>query len=142
MLVVSALNIGVTALVVLVHFQSLYLLSRFIPHLGLPHHFRIVVGVGGALLAHLAEIWLFGLVYYWMNERPDWGSLVGNFNGELLDCVYFSMTTYTTVGYGDIEPFGPIRYVSGIEALTGLVMITWSASFLFLEMQRTWKLGR
>jgi hypothetical protein len=25
-----------------------------------------------------------------------------------------------------------------MEALTGLVMITWSASFTFLEMQRDW----
>jgi hypothetical protein len=28
--------------------------------------------------------------------------------------------------------------MTGLEALTGLVMITWSASFTFLEMQRDW----
>jgi hypothetical protein len=31
-----------------------------------------------------------------------------------------------------------LRHLTGIEALTGLVLITWSASFLFLEMQRYW----
>ena len=43
------------------------------------------------------------------------------------------------MGFGDIEPFGYIRFLAGIEALTGLLLITWSASFLFLEMQRFWR---
>ena len=55
-----------------------------------------------------------------------------------MDCVYFSFTTFTTLGFGDIHPLGPIRFLTGIEALTGLVLITWTASFLFLEMQRHW----
>ena len=67
-----------------------------------------------------------------------WGSLEGNFDGSLLDCVYFSFTVYTTVGFGDIEPLGYIRYLTGIESLAGLVLITWTASFLYLEMQRHW----
>jgi hypothetical protein len=49
---------------------------------------------------------------------------------------------YTTVGFGDLLPQGAIRFMSGMEALTGLVMITWSASFTFLEMQRDWRVGR
>jgi hypothetical protein len=49
-----------------------------------------------------------------------------------------SAMTYTTVGFGDVVPVGAIRFVAGLEALTGLVMITWSASYTFLEMQRDW----
>ncbi|EEB77646.1 hypothetical protein GPB2148_582 [marine gamma proteobacterium HTCC2148] len=55
-----------------------------------------------------------------------------------MDCVYFSFTTYTTLGMGDIEPIGDLRYLTGLESLTGLVLITWSASFLYLEMTRYW----
>ena len=66
------------------------------------------------------------------------GSLIGNFNGTLLDCVYFSFTTFTTLGFGDIEPNGRLRFLTGIESLTGLVLITWTASFLYFEMQRYW----
>jgi hypothetical protein len=33
---------------------------------------------------------------------------------------------------------GYLRYLTGIEALLGLLLITWSASFLFLEMQKYW----
>jgi hypothetical protein len=46
---------------------------------------------------------------------------------------------YTTVGFGDVSPVGPIRFLAGTSALTGFVMITWSASFTFLEMERFWR---
>ena len=66
------------------------------------------------------------------------GHFIGHFNGSLLDCAYFSFTTYTTLGFGDIQPVAGVRYLTGIESLTGLLLITWSASFLYLEMQRYW----
>jgi hypothetical protein len=31
-----------------------------------------------------------------------------------------------------------VRFLAGMEALSGFVLITWSASFTFLEMQRYW----
>ena len=83
---------------------------------------------------------IFAAAYFHMNGAENWGYLQGSFNGSLLDCIYYSFTTYTTLGFGDIEPIGSIRFLTGIEALTGLVLITWSASFLFIEMQRYWKL--
>ena len=55
-----------------------------------------------------------------------------------MDCAYFSFTIYTTLGFGDIVPHGNMRYLTGLESLTGLVLITWSASFLYYEMQRHW----
>ncbi len=33
---------------------------------------------------------------------------------------------------------GDIRLLAGVEALTGLVLIAWTASFAFLQMQRFW----
>ena len=56
-----------------------------------------------------------------------------------LDSVYFSAVCYTTLGLGDIVPSGAIRFLVGTEALTGFVLITWSASFTFVEMQRFWR---
>ena len=43
-----------------------------------------------------------------------------------------------SVGFGDLSPVGPIRLVSGLESLTGLLLITWSASFTYLEMHQHW----
>jgi hypothetical protein len=58
---------------------------------------------------------------------------------SLLDSVYLSAMTYTTVGFGDLTPAGAIRFLSGTEALTGLMLVTWSASFTYLEMERYWR---
>ena len=43
------------------------------------------------------------------------------------------------VGFGDLAPVGAVRFLSGTEALTGFVLITWSASFTYLEMERYWR---
>jgi hypothetical protein len=42
------------------------------------------------------------------------------------------------MGFGDIHPVGLIRFLSGLEGLTGIVLITWSASFMYIEMQKFW----
>lgn len=138
MLALWVISSGVVALAVIVHYEILFRLSALIPHLRVKHRFRIVLGVIGGLLAHVAEILLFALAYYFMDRADGWGYLQGNFDGSLLDCAYFSFSTFTTLGFGDIEPIGEIRLLTGFEALTGLVLITWTASFLYFEMRRYW----
>lgn len=135
---VVLVNAFVVAIVVLVHFECLYYLTRLLPRLRIHYRYRILVGVFGALAAHTVEVWIFALAYYVQHHAAAWGQLEGRFNGSLLECVYFSFTVYTTLGFGDIVPGGSLRYLAGIEALTGLVMITWSASFVFVEMQKEW----
>ena len=58
---------------------------------------------------------------------------------RLTDAVYFSFTNYTALGYGDIEQGGQLRFLAGMEAITGLSLITWSASFMFMEMMKFWE---
>ena len=137
-LFVFAVSCFVVAIVVVIHYEALYLLTRILPRVKAKHRQRIILGIFGALTAHSIEVWIFAFVYYFMNRSANWGVLVGEFNGKLLDCAYFSFTSYTTLGFGDIIPHGDIRYLTGIESLTGLVLITWTASFLYLEMQRYW----
>lgn len=141
MIAVILLNITIVALAVIVHYEFLFQLSSLLPKLKLRHRFRIVLGVFGAMMAHAVEIWLFAFCYYFMHHAEGWGHLEGNISGELLDFSYFSFTTYTTLGLGDIAPIGDIRHLTGIESLTGLVLITWTASFLYFEMQRNWDEG-
>jgi len=134
---VIVVNVLVVTVVVIIHYEALYRLTRLMPKLQIPHRYRIVLGVLGALSAHALEVWVFACAYYVQLQR-NWGSFQGNLHDKFLDYVYFSFTTYTTLGFGDIEPHGDLRYLSGIEALTGLVLITWTASFLYLEMNRNW----
>ena len=140
MFLVFLANIVVVGVVVIVHYEFLYRLTTHLPKMHMKHRFRIVIGVFTALVAHAVEVWVFGLVYYVQHHADGWGHFQGNFDGSLLDCVYFSFTTYTTLGFGDITPHGDLRFLTGIESLTGLVLITWTASFLYLEMQRYWEL--
>ncbi len=138
MAIVFLLNSFVVLICVTVHYELLYRMTLWIPKMNINHRYRIIVGVIGCLVAHAIEIWVFAVVYFLMGRYGEWGFLDGNVSGTLLDCGYFSFTVFTTLGFGDIYPVGEIRYLTGIESLTGLVLITWTASFLFYEMQRHW----
>lgn len=137
-MMVLLINIVVVVCAVTVHYEFLSRLNLLIPRSNLLHRYRIVIGLLGALLAHSLEIWIFALAYYLTLPLGNLGALTGAFSGSLMDCVYYSFTVFTTLGFGDIVPHGDIRFLTGIESLTGLVLITWTASFLFLDMQRYW----
>lgn len=139
MIEVTLINTLVVIVAVVIHYECLLRLNDSLPRLKAWSRFRIVVGVFGALLAHALEVWCFALVYYLMTRSGEWGSLQGDFDGSFMDCVYFSFTTFTTIGFGDISPLGKLKYLTGLQGLTGLVLISWTASFLFLEMQKYWK---
>ncbi|NOT12090.1 MAG: two pore domain potassium channel family protein [Methylococcaceae bacterium] len=133
------INSILVALAVLIHFEALNLLSIVIPQLKIKSRLCVLFGVFGALFAHIVEIWLFAFAYYFKIHSTYFGSLEGQFDNSLMDCSYFSFTTYTSLGIGDIKPIGDIRFMAGLEALTGLLLIAWTASFMFLEMQKLWK---
>jgi len=130
--------ISIIALAVLIHYEFLYRITTYIPKMKIKHRFRIVFGVFGALIAHSIEVLLFAVAYYLLPKIEGLGTISGEFNGSFMDCLYFSYTTFTTLGVGDIQPHGLIRHLVGIESLTGLLLITWTASFLYFEMQRYW----
>ena len=125
----------VIGIAVLVHYEALYRLALLLPKLRIPPRFRVLVGVAGAFMAHVAEVWVFAVGYLLMLKWDAGSKLGGNFDGSLLDCSYFSFTNYTSLGFGDIEPFGHVRFLAGLEGLTGLILIAWTASFMYIEMQ-------
>jgi hypothetical protein len=133
------INSVLIASAVLIHYEVLRWMSLLIPRLAIRPRLRVLFGVFGALTAHVTQIWLFGIAYYWVGTYGKLGALTGNTDGSLMDSVYFSFTTYTSLGFGDIEPIGDLRFLAGLEALTGLVLIAWTASFMYLEMSRYWK---
>lgn len=91
-------------------------------------------------LAHLLEVLIYalGLSFLdWAGEGELTGAILGG-PGWFEDHFYFSIASYTTLGIGDILPRGNIRIVAGLEALNGLVLVAWSASFTYLIMERLW----
>lgn len=101
-----------------------------------PSRLLLPVGVIIVIFTHVVEVWFFAFLYYFLLQFGDIGEVAGEFNNTILDCAYFSFVNYTSLGYGDIIPTGHIRFTAGSEALTGLVLIAWTASFTYLQMQK------
>ncbi len=139
MLLAFALNSLLILMTILLHYETLAYLDRKLQLLEhVSSRLRVLVGVVVIFIIHVIEIWLFGLGYFSTLQVEGMGEIIGATHNLFMDCVYLSFITYTTVGYGDIVAKGYIRYLTGVEALTGLILVTWSASFLFLEMQKYW----
>lgn len=135
------ITVAVTGAVVIVcvglHYECLRFLSRKLPKQKDHHRQRIITLIVCLLLLHSTEIWLFGSAYFFLQGFAGFGGFVGIAHLQYLDSIYFSASVFTTLGFGDIAPIGAIRFVTGVEALTGLTFITWSASFTYLEMLKT-----
>lgn len=140
----NLITIGVTMLIVtlciVLHYETLRLLTDYLPTPAHHHRRRIVVLILCLLLLHIVEIWIFGYGYYLLLQPDGFGEL-SSFDVTMFDAVYFSASVYTTLGFGDIVPTGAIRFLTGTEALSGFMLITWSASYVFVEMLKTWKRG-
>lgn len=50
--------------------------------------------------------------------------------------LYFSLKSYTTVGYGDVLPPASWRLLGPIEAAVGVLMLGWSTSIIVATVQR------
>ncbi len=136
---VVMVTILAVVLCVVTHYESLSFLSGFLKRVNLQPRPRILVLIFAILAIHVVEIWVFGGAFYWSTVGEGSGALVAGRPVEFLDNIYFSAVCFTTLGLGDVVPVGAVRFLAGTEALTGFVLLTWSASFTFVEMQRFWK---
>lgn len=57
----------------------------------------------------------------------------------LEEALYFSFITFTSLGYGDITLDVGWRLLSGIEALSGILLLGWTTALIFAVVQRTWQ---
>jgi hypothetical protein len=139
-LLVVGLTLAAVFGCVLVHYEGLTLLSRWMARMHEhPMRRRVLYMMFGMLLLHVTEIWIIGFALWGALHWPEAGAIVGDPAPSLLDAVYLSAMSYTTVGFGDVVPVGPIRFLAGTAAITGLVLIGWTISFTALEMERFWR---
>jgi len=127
---------------VMLHYEALRGLDWAVMHLKKVNRLRVVFVVLGCFCAHIAEVIMFAVGLYLSATRFGLGALKGATGDGFGDYLYLSLTCYTSLGLGDIYPTGPLRLLIGVEALVGLTLIAWSATFTFLEMQSIWKDGR
>ena len=126
---------------VLVHYEALRLLDWAVRRLTRLHRLRIVFVVLGCFCAHVTEVILFALGLYASAAWLGLGDIRGAVGHGFSDYLYLSLTCYTSLGLGDIYPTGDLRLLIGVEALVGLTLIAWSATFTFLEMKSLWEDG-
>ena len=135
------LSFFLVATCTLLHYECLKLLNDFLPRAAIiENRAKVLAVLGGAMISHLSQIMLFAGAYYLLRDNFGLGGFGGEFKDTFSSFLYFSSETYTTLGLGDIYPSGSLRLVTGIEALTGLLMISWTASFTYLEMRRYWEI--
>lgn len=129
------------ALATVIHYEVLGTLNARLPALAIPSRSKLLVVIFAALVAHGLEIGLYGAAQFALIKYMAVGTLTGAAGFSLINCLYFSAETYTSLGFGALTPTGPIRLLAGIEALNGLLLIGWSASYAYIAMERFWNAG-
>jgi hypothetical protein len=79
------------------------------------------------VLIHLLAILIWGLFYWSSGCVPDFET-----------SFYFSGTTYTTIGYGDVVLAKPWRFLAPLEGLLGVLMCGLSAGLLFAALSQVY----
>jgi len=79
----------------------------------------------GLFALHSVEIWLWAGLYRGLG-------LFGDFEPAL----YFSTSTYVTIGYGDVVLPRGSRILGSIEGASGIILIGWSTAFFFSIVDR------
>ncbi len=82
----------------------------------------------GIVLLHLIQVGLWAVVFWQAQELPN-----------LETALYFSLATYTTIGFGDVVVGPGWRVLAGIEGLTGILLVGWSTAFVFAVVNRMYE---
>lgn len=80
------------------------------------------------IFIHLIQASLWALVYLLLPGITEFESFEKS--------MYFSLVTFTTLGYGDITIGSSNRILAGLEAINGITLIGWSTAFMFAILQQ------
>ena len=133
------INLILISICLFVHYEIFVQHSNMLARIKTRHRTNVFWAMIFVVFAHTVQVWIFAIAYYICSKYEELGILTGNLEHNFLDYVYYSFVIYTSLGLGDIVPRGPIRFTTGIESLIGLVMIAWSASYMYYQMQKYWR---
>jgi small-conductance mechanosensitive channel len=86
------------------------------------------------LLLHILEVGIWAAAYLALPQITE----IQSFE----EAAYFSIVTFTTLGYGDITLHDHWRLLSGIEAMNGILLFGWSTvAGLILLFERPIRVG-
>lgn len=129
MLKVLLTSFALVSLCVVIHVVGLVLLGRWlIGHrqtadrdFSISRYSVLLTSVFAVIvLLHLVETLIWGVFYYLGSHFPDFET-----------SWYFSLGSYTTIGYGDVVLPAWWRMLGGLEGITGVLLCGLSTAFLF-----------
>ena len=123
----------------LFHFAVLRWLSVGLAQYAMAGGTRVASIVFVLFAAHLIEMALYAFAFFVGDQTFEIGELRGETVSAPLDYFYFSITSYTSLGVGDLFPADHLRFLAGVEALNGLLLIAWSGSLIYIAMGRSWR---
>ena len=91
----------------------------------LPNSYWTSVIVLILLFASLIESGIWAVAYYQLD-------VLDNFE----ECLYFSLVSYTTLGFGDVVLSDHLRILPAIEAANGIILFGWSTAIVVAVVQR------
>jgi len=101
-------------------------------HRGVRELFPLVIAsVTVLLMLHVVEVLCWALVYYFLPGRAGLA--------DFSEAAYFSIVTFTTLGYGDVTLGPDWRLLAGIEAMVGIILIGMSTALIFAIFQSMWR---
>ena len=83
----------------------------------------LILVFSGITLLHLAEMAVWAAVYQWWGLFPDFET-----------SLYFSMGSYTTIGYGDVVLPEKWRLLGAVEGISGVLLCGLSTAFIFVVL--------
>ncbi|MBU0582831.1 MAG: potassium channel family protein [Alphaproteobacteria bacterium] len=127
MLINLALGTLVISATIVVHTFGLIAVTRFMGYATARfpmhrHRSRVVAMVAtvlGLFAVMTTEVWLWALCHYALRVVPDFET-----------ALYFSLVTFSTLGYGDAVPAPEWRIFAGLEGANGFLLIGWSTAYL------------
>ena len=79
------------------------------------------------ILLHLIQASIWAVVYLALPGIDEFESFEKS--------IYFSLVTFTTLGYGEITISSGNRILAGLEAVNGIMLIGWSTAFMYFVYQ-------
>ena len=83
----------------------------------------LILVCSAIMLLHLAEAAVWAAVYQWWGLFPDYET-----------SLYFSLGSYTTIGYGDVVLPQRWRLLGAVEGISGVLLCGLSTAFIFVVL--------
>ena len=126
------LSSGLIIAVIAWHFWCIQGLYHIMPDNKEHSHFlRSFAALVLLFCIHIFEILWFAGGLYLANDTLGLGGFSSEFHHTFQDYFYFSTVSYSTLGLSSFNPQGHLKVMTGLESLTGFVMLTWSATFFY-----------